>query len=49
MERPMHHETIMIALALILALFVVGLTSRLRSGGDFADRDRRTWWPGAGR
>jgi hypothetical protein len=37
----------MIILSLILALIVVGLISHLRAeGGDFADRDRRGWFPG---
>jgi hypothetical protein len=49
MENVSHDED-MIILSLILALVVVGLISHLRAeGGDFADRDRRGWWPGAGR
>jgi hypothetical protein len=40
----------MIIFGLITLLIVIGLVSHLRSdGGDFADRDRRGWWPGAAR
>jgi hypothetical protein len=40
----------MIAFGIIISLIVIGLVAHLRAaGGDFADRDRQGWWPGAAR
>jgi len=37
----------MIPFLVLLALLVAALAAHLRSGADYDDRDRRSWWPGA--